>query len=123
PPSSATTSVCAQCSCPRSCTDHAAIRLLRIALKTRSGRRSGFFVAGPPKAKAPPRGTATRAAAERGGKEAATPGRPKQGRPPRGAATRAAVERGGKKAAAPGRPKQGQPPRGGSDPRSGGAWG
>jgi hypothetical protein len=43
----------------------------------------------------PPRGAATRAAAERGGDEDLPPGRPKADQPPWGAATRAAAERGG----------------------------
>ncbi len=52
--------------------------------------------AGPlPRRAQPPRGAAIRKGVERGGSQAAVPGRPKPGQPPRGAATRAAAERGG----------------------------
>jgi MFS transporter, PPP family, 3-phenylpropionic acid transporter len=49
---------------------------------------------GRPKADQPPRGAASRAAAQRGGNEP-PPGRPKADQPPRGAASRAAAQRGG----------------------------
>ncbi|MFA5680481.1 MAG: excinuclease ABC subunit UvrA [Hydrogenophaga sp.] len=76
---------------------------------------------GRPKPDQPPRGAATREAAERGGNDPA-PGRPQPDQPPRGAATREAAERGGNDPA-PGRPKPDQPPRGAATRVSGGAWG
>jgi len=55
------------------------------------------FAAGPSQGETrPPRGAATRAAAEHGGSNAAGPSQGET-RPPRGAATRAAVEHGGRK--------------------------
>ena len=69
-------------------------------------RERGEFSAGPP------RGAATREAAERGGPTDPAPGRPKANQSPRGAATREAAERGGPTDPVQGRPKPDQPPWG-----------